>query len=208
MDTNHLKSPIVLFCRISFALFLFFHPLHLKAQSTPVLPDSILSKTATPILSDSIKLSQPTSRNSYFAIGRGGSYGGIGLKVGRYKIKNNRLQAGYIIGGLGAYTNATETDYGLGILACYGRKYYFPDVFYLDGRAGIQEYAYRSGSFLPVPGVKLIAGFEGRGRRMGFSIGAGISQNLLFDYTTRPVIELGFIFGNFKLLKIKPEDYE
>jgi len=153
------------------------------------------------VSSDTITTVDKKNSNSYFAIGRGGSYGSIGLKVGRYKIKNNRLQAGYVIGGLGAYTNSTETEYGLGILASYGRKYYFPDVFFLDGRVGIQEYAYQSGSFLPVPGVKLIAGFEARGRRMGFSIGAGISQNLLFDYTTRPVIELGFIFGKWDLPK-------
>jgi hypothetical protein len=200
MKKISLKQLVILVTVLSFFLS--------SNAQTPSLPDSIPSQTATPTLSDSSKLSEPVSRNSYFAIGSGGSYGSIGLKVGRYKVKNNRLQTGYVIGGIGAYTNATKTFHGTGILASAGRRYYFPDVFYLDGRAGINEYAYRSGSMVPVLGVKLIAGFEARSRRMGFSIGVGLSQNLLFDYTTRPVIELGFIYGNFKLLKIKPANHE
>jgi hypothetical protein len=182
-----------------------------EAQTTQSLHDSILSQNATPTLSDSTILTDSkltdttTTSNYYFAIGRGGSYGGIGLKVGKYKVENNRLQASYIIGGLGAYANETETVFGLGILASYGRKYYFPDIFFIDGRAGIQEYAYRSGFFLPVPGVKLIAGIEVRSRRVGVSIAAGISQNLLFVYSTQPVIELGFMFGNFNFLSPKKE---
>jgi hypothetical protein len=179
-----------------------------SARTSPVLPDSIPPQTATPILSDSINHSERAPRNNFYALGIGGSYGSLGLKVGRYLVRNNRLQSVYFIGGVGVFPIPAQPEYKLGLVMSVGRRYYFPDVFFVDCRAGVRQYVYKSDSFFPVPELRLLGGVEARGRLVSVSLSAGISQNFIFDGTTTPVIELDFLFGNFKLPRIKPTKHE
>lgn len=170
-----------------------------ETHSTPSLPDSIPSKSGTPTLSDSTKLSEQVPNSTYFAIGCGGSFGGLGIKVGKFHTKNERLRATYGILGLGSYL-LNET-YQLGVVASAGRRFYFPDKLFFDAEGGIHEYKQIAQSLRPILGVKMIAGYEFRGKNLGLSLGLGISQNVLFDYTTRPAIEIGLILGNLNRKK-------
>ena len=149
--------------------------------------------------SDSTAISQPLPNSTYFAIGCGGSFGGLGIKVGKFHTKNEKLRSTYGILGLGSYL-LNET-YQLGVVASAGRRYYFPDKLFFDAEAGIHEYKQIAQSLRPVLGVKMIAGYEFRGKNLGLSLGLGISQNVLFDYTTRPAIEIGLILGNLNRKK-------
>jgi hypothetical protein len=182
--------------------------LNAQTQTTHILPDSIPSPNATPTLKDSINHSERASRNNFYALGTGGSYGSIGLKVGRYLVRNNRLQAVYFIGGVGVFPIPAQPEYKLGLVMSVGRRYYFPDVFFVDCRAGIRKYAYTVDSFFPVPELRLLGGVEARGRRVSVSLSAGISQDFLLSGKTTPVVELGFLFGKFILPKIKPANHE
>jgi hypothetical protein len=170
-----------------------------ETNSNPSLQDSIPSKSGTPILIDSTNLSQPLPNSTNFAIGSGGSFGGIGIKVGKFHTKNEKLRATYGILGLGGYL-LNET-YQLGVVASAGRRYYFPDKLFFDAEGGIHEYKQIAQSLRPVLGVKMIAGYEFRGKNFGLSLGLGISQNVLFDYTTRPALEIGLILGNLNRKK-------
>ena len=176
-------------------LLLGFNHSMAETHSIPNLLDSIPSKSGTTILNDSTNRSDQVPNSTYFAIGSGGSYGGIGIKVGKFHTKNEKLRATYGILGLGGYL-LNET-YQLGVVASAGRRYYFPDKLFFDAEGGIHEYKQIAQSLRPVLGVKMIAGYEFRGKKLGLSLGLGISQNVLFDYTTRPALEIGLMFGNF-----------
>ena len=176
-------------------LLLGFNNSMAETHSIPNLLDSIPSKSGTTILNDSTNRSDQVPNSTYFAIGSGGSYGGIGIKVGKFHTKNEKLRATYGILGLGGYL-LNET-YQLGVVASAGRRYYFPDKLFFDAEGGIHEYKQIAQSLRPVLGVKMIAGYEFRGKKLGLSLGLGISQNVLFDYTTRPALEIGLMFGNF-----------
>ncbi len=188
-------------------LFLLSIPFFVEAKTNrnDFFPDS----TVVQPVADSTSNSPAIPRNKYFALGSGGSYGTLGVKLGRFTLKHDRwLSSNYIIAGLGAFKVTSSfnqsSEYKLGIMASVGRRWYFPNIFFVEGRAGFQDYTIYSGRFLPVLGARLLVGAEFRSSRFGFSIGGGISQNLLFDYKTKPVVELGFIMGD--LMKIKAKD--
>lgn len=176
-----------------FLLIVFMFSLcSLKAQKSNDIQDnqnnsfSVLDSTKT-----------KSTSNRYFALGRGGSYGGLGLKLGKFKKVNERFQSTYIIGGLGAYE--LNESYKLGVVASVGKKFYFPKVLFIDGRVGINEYVVNGAKILPALGIKCLGGVEFRSRWIGISLGLGIQQNIVFDQTTRPSIEIGFLFGNWQL---------